>query len=410
MSLLERSTRRRTTERPAGPGRQPWWSSWPMLLPGVRAAAGTWLLLVLPALLAWVLAPLTTVSWLQAVGVASAGWYLGHGLPVSLGRTSIGLVPLGVTLVLVAVTTRSVGRVLDDSESAARGTTWPRRLVERVLPAYALGYLAVALVAWLSTLAGPARPSLLAVPATLGVPVLATAVCLVRRHRRGEVAPYVGTWLERAPRWLSRAIGPGVRGAALLGAAGLVVVVVAVLGRLGVVTGLHSALDAGVVGGAVLVLGQLLVLPDLAVWATSWLAGPGFSVGQGATVTLSAAHPGLLPLVPVLGALPNGGGFPGWALALLAVPVVVGAVVSWLACRSLARLSSWSTKLTTSGAACGVTALVALVATALASGSLGVQRLAQVGPTPWLTTLALLGELLVGALAHLGVDRLLQRP
>lgn len=383
--------------------------SFELLLPGARTALATWLLLALPALLAWVVAPLSSVSWLQAVGVASAGWYLGHGIPVSVGETSVGLVPLGLTAVLLLMTTRSVRRLLDESEAAARGTTWSHQVVRRLLPGYALGYLAVSTVAWLSTLAGSARPSLLALPATLGVPLVATLVCLVRRHGRDEPAPVVGPLLDRAPRWLTRAVGPGVWGAAALGACGLALVLVAMAVRIGTVWALHTSLDAGVVGGAVLVVGQLLVVPDLAVWGTAWLAGPGFSLGQGASVTLSGAHPGLLPLVPVLGALPSGGEFPGWVVGLLAVPVLVGALVSWLCCRSLARLSSWRTKLETAAAACVGTTLLVLVAASLSSGSLGLQRLQHVGPNPWLLTGAVLGELLVGAAAHLGVDRLLQR-
>ena len=47
---------------------------------------------------------------------------------------------------------------------------------------------------------------------------------LARRHGRGEESPYVGPLLDRAPRWVSRALLPGVRGAALLGLAGLLVV------------------------------------------------------------------------------------------------------------------------------------------------------------------------------------------
>ncbi|MDQ2757545.1 MAG: DUF6350 family protein [Actinomycetota bacterium] len=383
--------------------------AWELVAPGIRTALATWLVLALPSLLAWVVAPLSSVSWLQAAGIAGAGWYLAHGLSVSVGATSVGLAPLGLTALMLLMTTRSVRRLLDNSEAAARGTTWPHRLVSRLLPGYALGYLTVALMVWLTTLAGAARPSALAVPATLGVPFVATLICLLRRHGRGEPAPLVGALLDRAPRWVTRAIGPGVWGGAALGACGLVVVVVALVVRMGTVTALHTSLDAGFVGGAVLVVGQLLVVPDLAVWATAWLAGPGFSLGQGTSVTLSGAHPGLLPLVPVLGVLPTGGEFPGWVLALLATPVLVGAVVSWLACRSLARLSSWRTKLETAGAACLVSAVLVLAAMLLASGSLGVQRLQHVGPDPWLVTGAVLGELVVGALAHLGVDRLLQR-
>ncbi len=107
--------------------------------------------------------------------------------------------------------------------------------------------------------------------------------------------------------------------------------------------------------------------------------------------------------------MPQGGDLPGVLLALPAVPVAVGAVVSWLACRDLARLSSWRVKATTAGAACAVTTVLVLTAGLLASGSLGVQRLAQVGPSAWLLALAVLGELLLGAALHVGVDRLLLR-
>jgi hypothetical protein len=49
------------------------------------------------------------------------------------------------------------------------------------------------------------------------------------------------------------------------------------------------------------------VLPNLAVWALAWLAGPGFQIADGSTITLAGAHPGLMPMIPVLGALPSDG-------------------------------------------------------------------------------------------------------
>ncbi|GAA1899374.1 cell division protein PerM [Lapillicoccus jejuensis] len=407
MSLLQH-VRPRPSDRDAGPSGDGPPALWTHLLPGVRAAGGSWLVVALAALLGWVVAPLSSVSWLQAVGVASAAWGLAHGLPVGLGRATLDVAPLGLTVLAGAVTARAVRRTLEQTHAAAPGTTWGPLVGRRIVPGFLAGYLAVGVVAWLTTLAGPARPPVWSLPLLLWVPLAATAWVLARRHGRGEEAPYVGPALDRAPRWVARALLPGVRGAGLLLLAGLLVVLVAVLARIGTVTGLQSALAPGAVGGAVLLVAQLLVVPDLAVWALAWLAGPGFTVAQGSTVTLTGAHPGLLPMLPVLGALPTGGDLPGALLALLAVPVLVGAVVSWLACRDLARLSSWRVKATTATAACGVSAALVLVAGLLAGGSLGVQRLAQVGPSAWLLALAVLGELLVGAALHVGVDRLLQ--
>lgn len=381
---------------------------WAHLLPGARAAGGSWLVVALAALLGWVVAPLSSVSWLQAVGVASAAWGLAHGLPVGLGRATLDVAPLGLTVLAWAVTARSARRTLERTRAAAPGTTWAPTVRRRVVPGFVGGYLAVGVLAWLTTLAGPARPAWWSLPLLAWVPLGALAWTLARRHARGEEAPYVGPVLDRAPRWLARALLPGARGAGLLGLAGLLVVLVAVLARLGTVAGLQSALAPGAVGGLVLVLAQLLVLPDLAVWALAWLAGPGFTVAQGSTVTLTGAHPGLLPMLPVLGALPQGGDLPGALLVLPAVPVLVGVVVSWLACRDLARLSSWRVKATTAAAACGVSAVLVLLAALLASGSLGIRRLADIGPAAWLVALAVLGELLLGAALHVAVDRLLQ--
>lgn len=412
MSLLERVG----LTRPAATGRvgradsdsralDPWWLH---LLPGVRVAVGTWLVLVLPALLVWVVAPLTTVPWGQAVAVASAGWFLAHGIPVAVGGVSVSLAPLGLLLLVLAVTTRSLRRLLDSTEAAAPGTTWERLLVARILPGYAGGYGLAAIAFWLLTLAGPVRPHPLLLLGVLWVPLVAAAICLVRRHLRGETTPLIGGLLDRLPRWATRAVGPGLQGALALVTLGAVLVVAAMVARLGEVTGLHSALAPGFVGGVALVVGQLLLAPNLALWGLAWLAGPGFSIASGSSITLAAAHPGLMPMLPVLGALPSGGSFPGWFVMALALPVLVGVAISWRATRDLARLSSWRTKLLTSATAAALATVVVTVLTALGSGSVGIDRLRSVGPSPLLLGVAVLGELLLGVLLHIGVDRLRQ--
>ena len=76
-----------------------------------------------------------------------------------------------------------------------------------------------------------------------------------------------------------------------------------------------------------LTLGQVVILPNVALWAASWMAGPGFGLGEGAAITWSQSNPGLLPLIPGLGAVPAPGPLPDglWLSAL--VPVAAGAVV-----------------------------------------------------------------------------------
>ncbi len=371
-----------------------WWQA---PAAGALAAAGSWLVLALPALVVWVATAHTTVGWGDALGVASAGWFLGHGASVAVGELSLSLAPLGLWLLALLLTVRGARRLLDRTERSAPGTTWPRALVRQVVPGFVLGYAAAGLLAWLLTLAGPARPGFAAVLVVLGIPVLALAWALLRRYVAGEECGVVGEWLDRLPRWLPRAVRPGVHGVAILLGLGTVLVVLMVAARWSTVSGLHAAVNAGLVGGVLLTAAQLLVLPNLAVFALAWLAGPGFQIADGSTITLAGAHPGLMPMIPVLGALPSDGAWSGWLILLLSVPVLAGGVIGWLACRSLARLSSWRTKLATALAAVVTSAAGLTVLAALGSGAVGVDRLGAVGTRPLVFGAALLGLLVAGA-------------
>lgn len=405
MSLLDRVRTTRTTDASS---RDP--ALWaPSIGSGMLAAAGSWLVLVLPALLVWVATAHTTVGWGDAVAIASAGWFLSHGSALAVGPASISVVPLGLWAIALVVTSRALGRLLDRTEAAAKGTTWPRLVQVRHLPGFALGYGALGAAAWLLTLAGPARPGPVGMVTVLAMPVLAALVCLVRRHITGRESPLVGDWLDRLPRWATRCIAPGLWGSALLLGLGTALVAVMLIARLSTVTGLYAALGAGVVGGLVLTLGQLVLLPNLAIWALAWLAGPGFSVSDGSAITVAGAHPGLMPMIPILGVLPTEGSWPRWLGLVLLLPVAAGALVAWRACASVARLSSWRTKLTVSAAGVAVSVAPVAVLAVLGTGAAGVERLRQVGPNPLALTAALLAELLLGALVYVAADQVRQR-
>src|SRR4051812_10517134 len=383
-----------------------WWAA---PAAGALGAAGSWLVLALPALVVWVATAHTTVGWGDALGIASSGWFLGHGVPAALGEVSLSLAPLGLWLLAVLLTVRGARRLLDRTERAAPGTTWRRTLTRRLVPRFLLGYAVAAFLGWLLTLAGPARPSIAGVLLVLGVPVLALAWVLLTRYVRGEECGVVGVALDRLPRWLPRAVRPGIHGAGVLVGLGAVLVVVMVVSRWSTVTGLHAAVNADVVGGVVLTGGQLLLLPTLAVWGLGWLAGPGFQIADGSAITLAGAHPGLMPMIPVLGALPSDGTWSAWLLLLVALPVLAGAAIGWLACRTLARLSSWRTKLACAATAASISAVAIAVLAALGSGAVGVDRLSDVGTRPLVLGAVLLGELVGGAAAFVLGTQLLLR-
>jgi hypothetical protein len=379
---------------------------------GFLAAVASWLVVALPSLLVWAATAQTSVSWGEALGVASAGWYLGHGTPIVVDEVPISVAPLGLWLLALVVTTRSARRLLDRTERAAPGTTWRRQLLRRLLPGFVLGYASAAAVAFLFTLACVARPVGVGSVLVLLVPLFSLAWTVLRRHVRGDEVGRLGEWVDRLPRWLIRGLRPGIAGVGVLLLLGVVLVAIQVVARWSTVTGLYTATAAGFVGASALTAAELVLLPNLAVWALSWLAGPGFQLAAGSSITLSGSHPGLLPMIPVLGAIPGEGTWPRGLLFLLAAPVLVGVGIGWGACRSLARLSSWRTKAATALAGASTTAAGATVLAALGSGSAGVDRLRDVGTHPLLLGLALLGELVLGALVYVlvGQLRLVFRP
>ncbi len=377
---------------------------------GALAAAASAAVFVLPALLVWVAASESTVAWTSALGVGASLWLLGGGAHLSLDGATITVVPLlflglSVTGGAWAAVRAVRGAAEDRTVRVARDLLHGRLAAE--LAAWVAGYAACAtLWSLVALLAGP-HPVLwtLLLP-VVAVPLVSAALALARLvGRRPELA---GQALRRPP-WLPepvrRALRPGAEGAALLLGAGSVVCVVLVVLHFTRVSHLQGELAPGVVGGAVLALAQVLLLPNVAMWAVSFMAGTGFSAVEGASATWTGSRTSLLPMVPAFGALPAPGAFPGAVPLVVLLPVAVGAFVGWRALRSVARLSTVRTKLTVAGLAVVVAAVLLGLLDVLGGGSAGLARLSDIGaPAGWMT-LALLGELALGAGLVLGWDR-----
>jgi hypothetical protein len=377
---------------------------------GALAAAGSATVFVLPALLAWVAAPESTVSWTSSLGVGASLWLLAGAAHLTVGAAHLTVVPLLALAVNLAVGSWAATRAAHDAADA-RTIRLTRDIVHRplalALGAWTVGYAACALV-WVlvACLAGP-RPVVwtLVLPVVV-VPVVAATLALTRLvRRRPELA---GPGLRR-PGWfpdaVRRALRPGLEGAAALLAVGVGLVVLLVVLHVDRVSHLQGELAPGLVGGVVLTLAQLSVLPNLALWAVSFVAGTGFSVVEGASATWTGNRTSLLPMVPAFGALPEPGAFPGVLPLVVLVPVAIGSFVGWRSLRAVARLSTGRTKLTVAGAAVAVAAGALGLLDALGGGSLGVARLSDIGAPAGMLTLALLVELGFGASLVLAWDR-----
>ncbi|WP_278248937.1 cell division protein PerM [Streptomonospora litoralis] len=141
-------------------------------------------------------------------------------------------------------------------------------------------------------------------------------------------------------------------------------------------------LAPGLVGGALLLLIQLLYVPNAVVFGLAYAVGPGFSVGVGTIVAPTGVSVGAVPMLPMLAALPDNGPAPVLSLAALAVPFAAGGLGGVLTQRSAPAVVNEAAPLW--GFVCGVTTGLACAALCVAAGGpLGAERLASVGPSAW---------------------------
>jgi hypothetical protein len=379
------------------------------VLIGAWSALLSLLAVALPLLLVWATST-TSTSWGEAVRVATQGWLLVHGVALEVAGGSLHLLPLGLTALPSYLCWRG-GRRLARSVvgSGTAGLAGALRSVGAPVAGLAAGYAFVLVVGALLAGGGGVRPVWWhAAAAGLALPLLAGGAAALRTSaaessaaRRRRPLAVLADWLH-LPARARRALRPAFVGVGVLVVLGVVLVVLAVLVQHRRVLAVHSALDPGGLGTLVLSLGQLALLPNLALWGVAWFAGPGFAVGAGTVVTPAASTLGMLPLVPVLGALPSPGPLPEVAQAAVLVPVVIGAVVGWRCTRAVGAHEEASAGHVVSAVLdaviASVVAAVALtVLVMLSSGSAGPGQLTDVGPSAWRVGLALLGELAAGA-------------
>jgi len=161
---------------------------------------------------------------------------------------------------------------------------------------------------------------------------------------------------------------------------------------------LYQALSLSLLGGLVLTLGQLALLPNLIVYGAAWISGAGFAIGAGSYVSPLVSQLGPLPALPLFAALPTGGFDRGIIFAL--IPIISSLVVTLAARKSLDRMrwefaTAFSAASVLSAVSAFVAAAIAFVLASLASGSLGPRRFVEVGVNPWMFSLVIFLEVLI---------------
>ncbi|BDZ41073.1 hypothetical protein GCM10025865_03720 [Paraoerskovia sediminicola] len=351
----------------------------------VQALALTFALVALPAVIALLSSSdADPDGWANAVAVAGGVWLLAHGVPWTSAADPVTLVPLGLTfLVLVAIVAAA------------------RRTADATVSAWVSGTVTYALVAAViaATTVGPGGSTLvLAVVAGAAVGGAGLAAGVLSRPGGPSVRD-----LTLVRRVVSGPVLVGLRAA--LVAVGLLVVVAALVTTGWAIAGrstsgdIVAALAPGVVGGVILAVGQVFLVPNLVSWAVAWLAGPGFVVGS-SSFAPGSRELGPLPAVPMLGGLP---GTASTGALLVWVPVVV------VACGALAGVFLLRSRLRPSDRwiAAGVATAGAAVSTGvvlmLGGGAVGPGAMATVGAPALLTGAVVGGEVALGLAVVLGV-------
>ncbi|NHC43951.1 cell division protein PerM [Motilibacter aurantiacus] len=360
-----------------------------------RGAGFSLLTCAVVVLVGWAGAHGTGAGAVDAVRTTAYAWLLAHHIDLTLTDGSLRLAPLGL-LALPFVTLTAAGY----RAARSAGLRTPRE-AGILCGAGAVAYAVLTLVVALASRSEAVQPS---VPgAMLGGLVLgaaATGLGALRALRRRSALPVMprrpGTVLAASVGAVLTLLGTG----ALLLAGSLAL-------HLDRGADLGASLDPGPLGGLLLLLVGVGLVPNAVVCATAYAVGPGFAVGVATSVAPAGVSTGQLPALPLLAALPADGSAPAVSLLSIVAPLAAGLVAGVVVARRAPAGESPDRAAGTAALAALVSGAVLGVLGALSGGSAGGDRLAAVGPSPFRLGIAVAAEvgLVAAAAAWLVVRR-----
>lgn len=372
--------------------------------------AGGLAVIAAPLTALWVFGLGSSADWAALWPSTAAVWHAGNLVPlqVTLPDTLIAagissdaasfafsLAPLGFAAFTVIFGVRSGAR-------AARSGAWFTGFVSALLVAGALSTV-IALTSDTDVVSSFLWQAIVIPAALYAASVLGGGIVSAWRNGDDGAIDAFRDALERrgsADAVISAsALGVAVTVATLIGV-GAVVLAGAMAMSGGEIVALYQAGNVDVLGAIVVTLGQLAYIPTLIVWTISWIAGPGFAIGTGSTVSPVGTDLAVVPSIPVLGAVPDASN--AWLLLVALIPVAAGAVGGWFARSRLHAVADGPSdaiapRLVTTLAMAVVSAFAAAGMAIAGSGAIGPGRLADVGPQVGPLALAIGVEVLVGA-------------
>lgn len=182
---------------------------------------------------------------------------------------------------------------------------------------------------------------------------------------------------------------------AILLAFGFLIFTISFFANFDQATLLTKVLAPGFFGSILLLILNLLYLPNVALAGLSYVSGAGFAVGAGTHLSPLTQDIGQIPALPLLAALPVNSN--KWLLALSIVIIALGTLLGYWGI-SLQERTSWQSYF--------ILMVMLTLLAYLASGSLITQAMGAVGVSIWQFILFVGGQLLIGLLAFKFIPRM----
>jgi len=340
-----------------------------------------WLLLPTSfiALLAWATAGSATGNTGDPLRAALWIWIGAHSIPFDVSLPPSGLaghlsyLPLGALIFPVLAIRSGVARTIErlDNDSS---------LVGAARATFAVGYTLFALAASFFSKTDSIRPVwYFAIIYVLPFTLLCAAT-VGRRVALGQGFLF------------------GSRIIALLLGISSIVFGILLLVNISMVKNLTTVLQPGIFGGFLLLLLNILYIPNAIVSTLAYFSGVGFAVGSGTLVSPTSFRLNKIPAMPLLGALPENKSL----ISLIGILVIVAAG---------ALLVTWTISLDQKVLVQSLIVAVLLAAFVgySGSGALITDAMSAVGVSTWKFTLAIAAQLGLGAALAIYVPRLTNR-
>jgi len=184
---------------------------------------------------------------------------------------------------------------------------------------------------------------------------------------------------------LTQPLSFGTRIVALLLGISTLFLAISLFLHLSTVQDLITVLRPGIFGGVLLLLINIVYLPNAAVSSMAYLSGTGFGVGSNTLVSPLEHSVAQIPALPILGALPSTE-HPQFLFSIFFFVMAGALLESWTITLSTRIL--WQSYF--------VSIAIVFLLTYFASGSLLTQEMSAVGPSLWKFPLSVAAEMGIG--------------